>query len=74
MQRYAFSSHNFYGEGPDAGTAGNWWLSSVASYAPDPRRLPMDGHGVLALIAPRFAAVADAWTDPEHNFSLFFLS
>ena len=25
----------------------------------------MDGHGVLGLIAPRFAAVAHAWNDKE---------
>ena len=25
----------------------------------------MDGHGVLALIAPRYCAIADAWTDFE---------
>jgi len=62
---YAYSSHNYYGEGPDAGTAGTWWLSSITQYTDDPGRMPMDGHGVLAMIAPRYCAIADAWTDFE---------
>ena len=40
---YGFSSHNFYGEGPDAGTAGTWWLSSITRYEDNPDKLPMDG-------------------------------
>eukprot|EP00040_Diaphanoeca_grandis_P001697 m.19224 g.19224 ORF g.19224 m.19224 type:complete len:770 (-) comp12384_c0_seq1:35-2344(-) len=62
---YSFSSHNYYGEGPDAGVAGLWWLNSTINYAAHPETLPMDGHGVLALIAPRHCATADAWTDHE---------
>ena len=62
---YSFSSHNYYGEGPDAGQAGHWWLSSIVNYTAHPERLPCDGHCVLALIAPRHAAVADGWTDHE---------
>ena len=65
---WAFSSHNFYGEGPDADAhsgGGRWWLRSTRQYSAAPQALPMDGHGVLALIAPRHAAVAGAWTDHE---------
>lgn len=62
---YHFSSHNFYGEGPDAGQAGHWWVEGILNYSSHPERLPMDGHGVLGLIAPRACAVAVGWTDKE---------
>ena len=29
----------------------------------------MDGHGVLALVAPRACAVADGWTDHEGDLT-----
>lgn len=38
---YHLSSHNFYGEGPDAGVAGNWWLESITQYTERPYDLPM---------------------------------
>jgi pimeloyl-ACP methyl ester carboxylesterase len=66
---YHISSHNFYGEGPDAGNAGTWWLKSTEKYAAHPEKLPMDGHGVLASIAPRRAAVANGWTDHEGDIN-----
>ena len=66
---YHFSSHNFYGEGPDAGVAGSWWLPSITQYTEHPETLPMDGHGVLALVAPRACAVADGWTDHEGDLT-----
>lgn len=62
---YHLSSHNYYGEGPDAGRAGTWWLKRVTNFTAHPERLPMDGNGVLGLIAPRHAAVATGWTDHE---------
>ena len=66
---YHISSHNFYGEGPDAGNAGFWWLNSTIKYAAHPEKLPMDGHGVVASIAPRRAAIANGWTDHEGDIS-----
>ena len=66
---YHLSSHNFYGEGPDAGQAGHWWLNSTLSYAAHPETLPVDGNAVLALIAPRRAAIANGWTDHEGDIN-----
>lgn len=66
---YHLSSHNFYGEGPDAGQAGHWWLNSTASYAAHPEKLPVDGNAVLAMIAPRRCAIANGWTDHEGDIN-----
>ena len=66
---YTFSSHNFYGEGPDAGVAGKWWLKSVENYATHPETIPMDGHGILAMIAPRHVMISNAYTDHEGEIS-----
>ena len=66
---YTFSSHNFYGEGPDAGVAGKWWLENVEKYVAHPETLPMDGHGVLAMIAPRHVMISNAYTDHEGEVS-----
>ena len=63
---YRFGSANFYGEGPVSGhVEGNWWLASIKQYAGHEERLPIDGHGVLAMIAPRAAAIGDGWQDHE---------
>eukprot|EP00912_Choanoflagellata_sp_UC4_P000645 UC4_evm3s399 len=72
---YHFSSPNYYGEGPDAGTAAcpgsltKWWICGITNYTYQPGALPMDGHGVLGLIAPRAAAIATGWTDKEGDTS-----
>ena len=66
---YHLSSHNFYGEGPDAGQAGHWWLKSIEQYAAHPEQFPVDGNGVLAAIAPRRAAIANGWTDHEGDIN-----
>lgn len=66
---YYFSSHNYDGEGPYARTAGTWWLNSTLQYIAHPEKLPMDGHGVLGMIAPRACAVANAWTDATGEVS-----
>ena len=62
---WQFSSHNFYGEPPSASLPAGWWLPSTALYDAHPEQLPMDGHGLLALIAPRPLAISTAWTDRE---------
>ena len=67
---YHMSSHNFYGEGVDAGQAGHWWLKSILQYAAHPEQLPIDGHGVLALIAPRSALICSGGNDMEGDLNL----
>jgi hypothetical protein len=42
-----------------AGVRNGWWIESVAQYQGHEERLPIDGHGVMAMIAPRAAAIAD---------------
>ena len=66
---YHFSSANFYGEGPNAGEAGHWWLPSIVDFTAHPEKLPMDGHGVLALIAPRAVMLSHGWTDAEGDLT-----
>ena len=64
---YHFTSSNFYGEGPRTGgaTCGGprWWLCSSMQYAGHPERMPIDGHGVVAMIAPRACVIATAHQD-----------
>eukprot|EP00756_Hemistasia_phaeocysticola_P065554 Hpha_TRINITY_DN8628_c0_g1::TRINITY_DN8628_c0_g1_i1::g.168835::m.168835 len=61
---YHFTSSNFFGEGPLTGVvAGKWWLLSILKYKEHPELLPVDGHAVVALIAPRKTAIASARTD-----------
>ena len=62
---FRFSSSNFYGEGPPYSHKARWWLPSVVNYTDHPETMPIDGHAVLAMIAPRAAAVAHGWTDHE---------
>lgn len=67
---YRFTSSNFYGEGPlTGGVAGNWWPRSILNYTGHPENLPMDGHGVLALIAPRPVVLADGHNDFSSDLS-----
>jgi len=69
---WQFSSHNFYGEPPSAsaGVPPFWWIASAASYDAHPEMLPMDGHGILSMVAPRRLAVSTAWTDREGDTTL----
>lgn len=41
-----------------------WWLPSVVDYEGRENMLPIDSHGLLALIAPRAVASQTAYTDP----------
>ena len=61
---YQLSSHDYYGEGPDAQTP-NWWLDRIKDFSADPTKLGIDGHAVLALVAPRALQIAHATTDHE---------
>ena len=62
---FAFLQGHDHGENKP----GNWWLPSIKQYAGHEERLPIDGHGVLALIAPRAAAIADGWQDHEGDLT-----
>jgi hypothetical protein len=69
---FHFTSSNFMGEGPRTGgvvgpgTSG-WWIPSVLQYDGHPERMPMDGHGVVGLIAPRACAIATGHQDPASD-------
>lgn len=64
---YHFSSENYYGESPRTGhvtcKGPKWWLCSSLQYDGHPENMPMDGHGVLGLCAPRACAIATAHAD-----------
>jgi len=65
---YRFSSSNFYGEGPrTGGVAGKWWLHSTLQYDGRPELMPIDGHAILGLIAPRRVMVATGRQDFESD-------
>ena len=71
---FHFNGPEFYGEGPvTGGVAGKWWLESIKQYGGRENMLPMDGHGVLGMIAPRACALANAWFDEAGMFALLWL-
>jgi hypothetical protein len=51
---------------------GHWFAPNYARYADDEAALPVDGHELAALIAPRplliLSATEDTWSDPEGEF------
>jgi hypothetical protein len=55
-----------------AGVIGHWFTPRYAQYADNEEALPVDGHGLAALIAPRpllvLSASEDTWSDPEGEF------
>ena len=46
------------GDAPD-----DWWAPALSCFRGHEDRLPMDSHGLLALIAPRHFLSATGWTD-----------
>jgi hypothetical protein len=66
---YRFTTSNFYGEGPRTGlpTSDGWWLPTVMRYDGRPERMPIDGHAVLGLIAPRRVMLATGRHDFESD-------
>jgi hypothetical protein len=55
-----------------AGSLGHWFAPSYAKYANNEAALPVDGHALAALIAPRplliLSGTQDKWSDPEGEF------
>lgn len=51
---------------------GHWFAPHYAAYANNEAALPVDGHELVALIAPRplliLSGVEDTWSDPEGEF------
>jgi len=51
---------------------GHWFAPAYAKYANNEAALPVDGHTLAALIAPRplliLSGAEDAWSDPEGEF------
>lgn len=49
-----------------------WFAPRYADYAADPSRLPVDGHMLQAMIAPRplllITGATDTWSDPRGEF------
>lgn len=65
-----FSSSQFVGETVQYVTSERgWWLPSLATYYGREHELPIDGHAVLALIAPRHALFASGHNDYEGDVS-----
>ena len=55
-----------------ANSLGHWFAPNYAKYADNEAALPVDGHTLAALIAPRplliLSANQDTWSDPEGEF------
>jgi len=55
-----------------AGPLGYWFAPNYAKYADNEAALPVDGHEIAALIAPRplliLSGTEDKWSDPEGEF------
>ena len=66
---YRFTTSNFYGEGPRTGrpTSADWWLQSTLQYDGRPELMPVDGHAILGLIAPRRVLIATGRHDFESD-------
>ncbi len=57
---------------------GHWFAPSYAKYADNEANLPVDGHQIASLIAPRplliLSGSEDKWSDPEGEFMGGFLA
>jgi len=67
-------SHRWYGETVQIITAHfpHWFVPKYTTYGENINALPVDGHMLLSLIAPRplyvASAVEDTWSDPKGEF------
>ena len=62
MCPYRTTSANTFAEGPSDAPI-QWWVPQLSCFKGWEHRLPIDSHGLLALIAPRHMMAATAWTD-----------
>lgn len=62
MTPYRCTSANTFAEGPNDAPS-QWWLPHLGCFKGHEHRLPIDSHGLLALIAPRPMLASTAWTD-----------
>eukprot|EP00750_Incisomonas_marina_P019905 INCI3649.3.p1 GENE.INCI3649.3~~INCI3649.3.p1 ORF type:complete len:554 (+),score=76.73 INCI3649.3:120-1781(+) len=64
---YRFSTSNFYGESPRTGhvtcEGPRWWPCFALKDDGHPEDIPVDGHAILGLIAPRHVAIATGHQD-----------
>ena len=62
MCPYRTTSAFTFAEGPSDAPP-QWWIPELSCFKGHEHRLPIDSHGLLALIAPRHMMAATAWTD-----------
>ena len=70
---FRFASNEYYGQ--DAVTSGakaqwfSWWAPRCRSFVGREGDMPTDGHAILAMVAPRAAAIATGWQDSESDMT-----
>ena len=70
---FRFSSAMYFGQdavtSPPPSVWFSWWVAKSREYIGRENEMPMDGHGVVGMIAPRAAAIATAWQDRESDLT-----
>ena len=70
---FRFSSAMYFGQdavtSPPPSVWFSWWIAKCRTFIGRENEMPIDGHGVLGMIAPRAAAIATAWQDRESDLS-----
>jgi cephalosporin-C deacetylase-like acetyl esterase len=63
LAAYRVSGGEGQSERPGSSWPGPWWLPSLRDFDGNEDRLPVDGHSVVGLIAPRPLLMANAYND-----------
>ena len=70
---FRFSSAMYFGQdavtSPPPSVWFSWFTPKCREFIGRENEMPIDGHGVLGMIAPRAAAIATAWQDRESDLS-----
>ena len=70
---FRFSSAYYYGQdavtSPPPSVWFSWWCPKNREFIGRENEMPIDGHGVVGMIAPRAAAIATAWQDRESDLT-----
>ena len=70
---FRFSSAYFFGQdavtSPPPSVWFSWWSPTSREFIGRENEMPIDGHGVVGMIAPRAAAIATAWQDRESDLT-----